>query len=64
MASYKVLKEIHSNGDKEKDERFFQPGQTVKDSDFSKKVIKNWLEIGVLEKKVKPKDEIRIEDGK
>ena len=54
MAKYKALKGLTRNGRKDVEEKTFLPGDTVLDSDFPKAIIKNWLELGIIEK-VKPK---------
>ena len=46
MAKYKVLIPVTSDKLKKR----FEPGDTVSDETFPKSVIKNWLEIDVLEK--------------
>ena len=48
MPSYKVLVGIEND----RTGKRFEPGDVCTNKDFSKAVIKNWLEIGVLEKKV------------
>ena len=56
MMKYKVLIKITSDErgkkgtDNYQEQRIFKPGEIVVNSDFPKRVIANWIEIGVLEK--------------
>ena len=55
MALYKVL--IGCQNDRTG--KRFEPGDACTDKDFSKAVIKNWLEIGVLEDKATRKKKVK-----
>jgi len=59
MAKYLVLANISND----KTKKSWPVGATISDGDFSKKVIKNWLEIGVLSEVGKPAEKAEPDSG-